>query len=81
LPEKERLVALVADVYQYNGEYLEEAVGMIDEIYVVTEINRKPCLTKVQFSAIMNLTAASLFQMKSGNNNCFPVRRNRGQFG
>lgn len=46
LPEKERLVALVADVYQYNGEYLEEAVGMVDEIYVVTEINGKPYLTK-----------------------------------
>jgi hypothetical protein len=46
LPEKERLVALVADVYQYNGEYLEEAVGMVDEIYVVTEINGRPYLTK-----------------------------------
>ncbi len=46
LPEKERLVALVADVYQYNGEYLEEAVGMVDEIYVITEINGKPYLTK-----------------------------------
>jgi hypothetical protein len=46
LPEKERLVALVADVYQYNGEYLEEAVGLVDEIYVVTEINGKPYLTK-----------------------------------
>jgi hypothetical protein len=37
-------VALVADVYQYNGEYLEEAVGMVDEIYVVAEINGKPYL-------------------------------------
>jgi|APTNR8051073442_1049403.scaffolds.fasta_scaffold00003_454 hypothetical protein len=46
LPEKERLVSLVADVYQYNGEYLEEAVGLVDEIYVVTEINGKPYLTK-----------------------------------
>ncbi|HYF68779.1 MAG TPA: DUF3160 domain-containing protein [Ohtaekwangia sp.] len=46
LPEKERLVAVVADVYNYNGEYLEEAVGMIDEIYVVAEINGKPYLTK-----------------------------------
>jgi hypothetical protein len=46
LPEKERLVALVADVYNYNGIYLEEAVGMVDEIYVVTEINGKPYLTK-----------------------------------
>jgi len=46
LPEKERLVALVADVYQYNGEYLEEGVGLVDEIYVVTEINGKPYLSK-----------------------------------
>jgi hypothetical protein len=46
LPEKERLVAVVADVYNYNGEYLEEAVGMVDEIYVVAEINGKPYLTK-----------------------------------
>lgn len=45
-PEKERLVALVADVYQYNGEYLDEAVGLVDEIYVVVEINGKPYLTK-----------------------------------
>jgi hypothetical protein len=46
LPEKERLVAVVADVYNYNGKYLEEAVGMIDEIYVVAEINGKAYLTK-----------------------------------
>jgi hypothetical protein len=46
LPEKERYVALVADVYNYNGKFLEEAVGMVDEIYVVTEINGKPYLTK-----------------------------------
>ena len=46
LPEKERLVALVADVYNYNGEYLEEAVGSVDEIYVIAEINGKPYLTK-----------------------------------
>lgn len=46
LPEKEKLVALVADVYNNNGEYLEEAVGMIDDIYVIAEINGKPYLTK-----------------------------------
>lgn len=46
LPEKERLVALVADVYQNNGSYLEEAVGLADEIYVVAEINGKPYLTR-----------------------------------
>lgn len=46
LPEQEKDVALVADVYNYNGEFLEEAVGMVDEIYVVAEINGKPYLTK-----------------------------------
>jgi hypothetical protein len=46
LPEKERLVALVADVYNFNGVYLEEGVGMVDEIYVIAEINGKPYLTK-----------------------------------
>jgi len=46
LPEKERFVALVADVYRYNGLYLEEAVGKVNEIYVVAEINGKPYITK-----------------------------------
>ncbi len=39
-------MSLIADVYQYNGKYLEEAVGLVDEIYVVTEINGKPYLAK-----------------------------------
>lgn len=46
LPEKERLVAVVADVYRYNQLYLEEGVGKVNEIYVVAEINGKPCITK-----------------------------------
>lgn len=46
LPAKERLVAVVADVYHFNNDYLEEAVGMVDDIYVVAEINGKPYLTK-----------------------------------
>lgn len=46
LPEKERLIALVADVYEYNGTCLEEAVGLVDEIYVLAEINGRPYLTK-----------------------------------
>lgn len=46
LPQQERQVALIADVYNYNGTYLEEATGMVDEIYVVTEINGKPYLAK-----------------------------------
>lgn len=46
LPEKERLVALVADVYRNNDSYLEEAVGLADELYVVVEINSRPYLTR-----------------------------------
>lgn len=46
LPEKERMIALVADVYQVNNEYLEEAVGNADDIYVIAEINGKPYLTR-----------------------------------
>jgi hypothetical protein len=59
LPEKERLVALVADVYNYNGIYLEEAVGMVDEIYVVTEINGKPYLTKGAMFSYYEFTSNS----------------------
>lgn len=29
-----------------NGAYLEEAVGMVDEIYVIAEIQGKPYLTR-----------------------------------
>lgn len=46
LPEKERLVALTADVYRFNNDYLIEATGLADEIYVVAEINGKPYLTR-----------------------------------
>lgn len=46
LPEKDRLIALSADVYNYNGTYLEEAVGLVDDIYVIAEINGKAYLTK-----------------------------------
>jgi hypothetical protein len=46
LPEKERLVALVADVYRHNNNYLQEAVGLVDELYVIAEINGKPYLTR-----------------------------------
>lgn len=46
LPELEKDVALVADVYNYNGLFLEEAVGPVDEIYVIAEINGKPYLTR-----------------------------------
>jgi hypothetical protein len=46
LPEKERLIGLVADVYNNNGAYLIEGVGMADEIYVTAEINGKPYITR-----------------------------------
>lgn len=59
LPEKERLVSLVADVYNYNGIYLEEAVGLVDEIYTVAEINGKPYLTKGAVFSYYEFTNAS----------------------
>lgn len=46
LPERDRMVAVVADVYSYNGAYLEEATGPVDDIYVIAEINGRPYLTK-----------------------------------
>ena len=46
LPEREKQIALVADVYSFNGSVLEEAVGLGDEIYVIVEINGYPYLTK-----------------------------------
>jgi hypothetical protein len=46
LPERERQVALAADVYSCNGRFLEECVGLADEIYVIAEINGLPYLTR-----------------------------------
>ena len=46
LPERERQVALAADVYSCNGRFLEEGVGLADEIYVIAEINGLPYLTR-----------------------------------
>ncbi len=46
LPERERQIGLVADVYSLNDTALEEAVGNVDEIYVIAEINGLPYLTK-----------------------------------
>jgi len=46
LPEREKRVALAADVYAFNDTILEEAVGNADEIYVIAEINGLPYLTK-----------------------------------
>ncbi|WP_223650966.1 DUF3160 domain-containing protein [Hymenobacter psoromatis] len=46
LPERERRLALVADVYAYNGTALEEAVGAADALYVVVDINGTAVLTR-----------------------------------
>lgn len=46
LPEREKRIALAADVYAFNDTVLEEAVGKADEIYVIAEINGLPYLTK-----------------------------------
>ncbi len=46
LPDSEKTIALTADVYRYNGEYLQAAVGFGEEIYVVVEINGLPYLTR-----------------------------------
>jgi len=59
LPEKERFIALVADVYNYNGHYLEEAVGMGDDIYVIAEINGIPYLTKGTVFSYYEFTSES----------------------
>ncbi len=39
LPERERHLGVTADVYAYNGQLLEEAVGAVDALYTVVEIN------------------------------------------
>ncbi|QKG51594.1 DUF3160 domain-containing protein [Hymenobacter sp. BRD67] len=46
LPERERRVALAADVYAYNSDVLEEAVGAADALYVVVEVNGTPVLMR-----------------------------------
>lgn len=46
LAERERQIALAADVYSFNSSILEEAVGLGDEIYVIAEINGYPYITK-----------------------------------
>ncbi len=62
LPERERQIALAADVYAFNDSLLEEAVGKADEIYVIAEINGLPYLTKgscfsyYEFKSVQRLT-------------------------
>jgi Protein of unknown function (DUF3160)/YARHG domain len=46
LPERERHMGIVADVYAYNSAVLEEAVGMADALYVLVEINGVPVVAR-----------------------------------
>lgn len=46
LPDRERHIGLVADVYAFNEDVLEEAVGAADALYVVVEINGLPVLAR-----------------------------------
>jgi hypothetical protein len=42
----ERYIAIATDVYTYNDDCLQEAIGMGDEIYVIAEINGLLYLTR-----------------------------------
>jgi len=46
LPDRERHIGVVADVYAYNEQVLEEAVGTADALYVVVDINGVPVLAR-----------------------------------
>lgn len=46
LPDREKHIGLVADVYAFNQDVLEEAVGAADALYVVVEINGVPVLAR-----------------------------------
>lgn len=46
LPDREKHIGQVADVYTFNTTVLEEAVGAADALYVVVEINGIPVLAK-----------------------------------
>lgn len=41
IPERERSMALIADVYVYNGENLNTAVGHADDMYTIVPIKGK----------------------------------------
>lgn len=46
LPDRERHIGVVADVYAFNEDVLEEAVGTADALYVVVDINGVPMLAR-----------------------------------
>jgi hypothetical protein len=46
LPDRERHIGSVADVYAFNQDVLKEAVGYADALYVVVDINGTPVLAR-----------------------------------
>jgi hypothetical protein len=46
LPARESSMALIADVYAYNGENLDVAVGAADDIYVIVPIKGEYYITR-----------------------------------
>ena len=46
LPDRERHLGVAADVYAFNANVLEEAVGAADVLYVVVDINGTPVLAR-----------------------------------
>lgn len=46
MPDREKHLGVVADVYAFNQDVLEEAVGAADALYVVVEINGTPVLAR-----------------------------------
>lgn len=58
LPEREESIAVVADVYNFK-EFLEEAVGDADEIYVVANINGSYYITRGAVFSYYEFTSSS----------------------
>ncbi|NML68017.1 DUF3160 domain-containing protein [Hymenobacter sp. RP-2-7] len=59
LPDRERHLGTVADVYANNGTVLEEAVGAADILYVVVEINNTPVLARGAMLSYYEFTSPS----------------------
>ena len=59
LPDRERHVGVVADVYAFNEQVLEEAVGTADALYVVVDINGVPVLTRGAIFSYYEFTSGS----------------------
>lgn len=59
LPDRERHIGVVADVYAYNTQVLEEAVGTADALYVVVDINGVPMLARGAIFSYYEFTSGS----------------------